>query len=165
MIRKKWTVFIGDMGSDRNDAHSEVEFTNRTECNVFLWAKANCEYPEACWVWAGMDGWDSNHHLVGKPFPANLADKIQDQINQEDLLDAAVRGIPLAVMVRPTTNGNFSAYCRDMRCELIIKDISELDSLAAEYAGIVEADYGIDKVNVKLEITYGPTINLAEERP
>lgn len=165
MTRKKWTVYIGDWDCKRcEDCHSEKEFSTSKSCWAFMWAKANCETPEACWVSAGLDGWDSNHHLAGKEFPKDMEKLIKYYIREEDALEAMARGVPLEVSLHPTSNGNFLAYCPKMRCELLIKDVSELDKLCDEYAGLLEAENGGDEgmCNVNLKVSYGKAVTYGD---
>ena len=157
MLRKKWTVYIGDWDClRREDCHSEKDFDSARSCRAFMWAKANCDVPEKCWVSAGADGLDCNFNLAGKEPPKEIAFLVKFFIAEENALEVIARGIELPVQITMTERGNMLAYCQLMKCELIIKDVSELDGLADEYADLLEADYG-KRPNVTLSITYPET--------
>lgn len=166
--RKQWTVFIGYWDCQRReDCHSEKSFSTSRDCWAFMWAKANCKVPEKCWVFAGLDGWEFNGILAGKEFPKDMANLIGYYIKEEDDLEALARGVELPVEARKTPRGNVMLYCPAMRYERVVGESElqdDLDSLAEEYAGILEAEWGADEGSVRVTpvVTYGKPINLED---
>ena len=161
-MRKNWTVSIGEWEANngkpvaRCDAHSEKTFDTSKSALVFMWAKANCQVKERCWLFQGLDGWFCNYGLAGKPFPKGMEMMIENCIKEEDMLEKIAAGIELLVEVCPTKGGNFLAYCAAMRTSMVIKDIEQLFPLCDEYGAMVEADYGADEgsCNVMLRVRY-----------
>jgi hypothetical protein len=158
MTRKTWTVMIGDWDCKRvDDCHSEKAFSSSRHAHAFMWAKAQCRVPERCWLSAGMDGWDTNFPMVGKEIPVDLKRIAEQYIREEDDLQSLAEGVDLIVEVRPAKNApHFIAYCKQMRCEICINDVSELGKLADEYAGILESESGMleGSLNVNLKVSY-----------
>ena len=157
MSRKSWTVSIGDWDC-RNvkDCHSEKDFGSSRAATAFMFAKANCEVPEKCWIFAGLDGWEWNGEMVGKSIPTSIEKLVAYYIKEENDIENLVKGVELLVEISPTSHGNFLAYCPAMKCELIVKEVSELDALANEYAGLLEAESGAEEgsANVTLKVNY-----------
>jgi len=70
-------------GKSPEHFHSHRDFSKESDALAYLWALANAPKFERVWYWQGLDGWLRNDHLHGKPYPNNLANQIENFIEEE----------------------------------------------------------------------------------
>ena len=132
-------------GNDRNSADSELSVKTLRDMLVHFWAMAKCENPVVCWHFSGLNGWESNHHMMNpvSVIPESLRADVNAAITKENALAMNVKNDrPLDITIQMVSAGMFNVYCSVMRYEAVIreKDLTrDITSLYCEYQSMVEA--------------------------
>lgn len=84
-MRKTYRVH---MGLDPHAFHSYRDFSGLPDALAYMWAMANVQHPERCWLWQGLDGWLRNSHMTGRPLPLTLKAQIEHFIEEDNLATA-----------------------------------------------------------------------------
>jgi len=73
------------IGNSPANFHSLRDFRRLDDALAYMWAMANTPQsaPQKCWLWQGLDGWLTNSHMTGKPYPATLAKRIEEFIEED----------------------------------------------------------------------------------
>jgi hypothetical protein len=141
-MEKEYTILEGN---DRNNADSELSVKTLRDMLIHFWAMAKCENPVVCWHFAGLDGWESNHHMMKQDaeIPESLRDDVRSAITKENALALNTKNNrPLDITISMIKPGFFNVYCLAMRYEAVSREKNltrDITSLYCEYQSLVEA--------------------------
>lgn len=84
--KKTFKVYVPYQGKILDNAYES--FDTRDQALAWWWAAANCAEPFEARMFEGQDGWNSNNHVRGKPFPPELKEQIEAVIAENDEISA-----------------------------------------------------------------------------
>lgn len=143
--RETWTLYVSDTRPGPDYKGEKITFECRRDALTRMWAEAKRENPRTVWLSAGLDGWDTNHHMKSQKCPNNLelGASIRAEIERLNALEFNERNDrPITINLERSPSGGWTIYCPEARYDITVHEhrLGEtISHLYYEYQSICEA--------------------------
>lgn len=145
MKSRTFTVYVTDTRPGPDYKGEKIVFDCQRDALVYMWAEAKRENPRRTWLFAFMDGWETNDPMRESEHPADMymTASIRAETERLNALEFNIQNDrEITVKIVLDKPGAFSVHCPQMRFESTVHEhrLGEtLSHLYYEYQSICEA--------------------------